>query len=121
MREFGELEAMIMDRMWGHPGPMSVREVLTHIQEQRHIAYTTVLTVMDRLAGKGWLHREMIGRAWVYTPAESRDAYSARLIREALDSANDRQGALASFVSTMTPAERDALKAMLRSRGKGAT
>lgn len=121
MREFGELEAMIMDRLWGHPTPMSVRQVLTAIQGQRDIAYTTVLTVMDRLESKGWLHREMIGRAWVYTPAESRDAYSARLIREALDSANDRQGALASFVSAMTPAERDALKAMLRGRNRNAS
>lgn len=59
MRRLGELEAVIMDRLWSWARPVTVREVLEDLQRSRTIAYTTVMTVMDNLYKKGILAREL--------------------------------------------------------------
>jgi len=71
VRRFGELEAVIMDRLWTRREPATVREIVDELRQHREIAYTTVLTVMDNLYKKGWLRREPAGRAHRYTPAEA--------------------------------------------------
>jgi predicted transcriptional regulator len=114
MSELGELEAAIMELLWSTPGPVSVRDLTTDLQAKRTIAYTTVLTVCDRLTHKGWLTREMSGRAWAYRPMEAREAYTGRVMRQALEAAPDREGALASFVGQMAPEQVDALRAAIR-------
>lgn len=68
MHGLGELEAVIMDRLWSRGEPATVREVLTDLRQHREIAYTTVLTVMDNLYRKGFLRREPAGRAYRYAP-----------------------------------------------------
>jgi predicted transcriptional regulator len=52
-------------------GPVSVRGVVGRLNTRRSapLAYTTVMTVLSRLAGKGILVREQQGRGFVYTPA----------------------------------------------------
>jgi predicted transcriptional regulator len=59
MREFGDLEAVIMDVMWRRGAPTTVRDVHGQLAQARPIAYTTVMTVMDNLYRKGFLQREM--------------------------------------------------------------
>jgi len=81
LRQFGELEAVIMDRLWARQRPTLVREILDELTPERPLAYTTVLSVMDKLHRKGWLHREPDGRAYRYVPVQTRDAYSATLMR----------------------------------------
>jgi Penicillinase repressor len=49
MRQFGELEAVIMDRLWDRGKPALVREVLDDLRKDRPLAYTTVMTVMENL------------------------------------------------------------------------
>ena len=49
MRQFGELEAVIMNRLWARDRPALVREAVDDLQKDRQIAYTTVMTVMDNL------------------------------------------------------------------------
>ena len=63
MRRFGELEAVIMDRLWAWGRPVLVREVVDDQHDDRPLAYTTVMTVMEHLYRKGWLRRERDGRA----------------------------------------------------------
>ena len=63
MRQFGELEAVIMHRLWAWGRPALVREMVDDLQKDRQIAYTTVMTVMDNLYRKGWLRRRRDGRA----------------------------------------------------------
>jgi predicted transcriptional regulator len=101
MRRFGELEAVIMDRLWQWERPVLVREMVDALHEDRALAYTTVMTVMENLYRKGWLRRERDGRAWRYEPTRSRSSYStalrhfalqmsphdAALLREALEQA----------------------------------
>ena len=72
MRQLGELEAAIMDRLWEWGRPALVREVVDDLRPDRPLAYTTVMTVMENLHRKGWLRREKDGRAWRYEPTRSR-------------------------------------------------
>lgn len=73
MPRLGDLEQAVMDRLWADPpAPRSVREVHTDLADTRAIAYTTVLTVLDRLAKKGLVTRELVGRSWLYRPVRTR-------------------------------------------------
>src|SRR5579859_973336 len=110
MRRFGDLEAVIMDRLWEQGRPMLVREMVEALRGDRTLAYTTVMTVMENLHRKGWLRRERDGRAWRYEPTGSRSGYTAALMNDALTTSSDRRTALAHFVMQMSP--RDA--ALLR-------
>jgi predicted transcriptional regulator len=123
MRRFGELEAVIMDRLWERGHPTLVREILDDLRGNRDIAYTTVMTVMENLHRKGWLRRERDGRAWRYEPTGSRSGYTAALMKDALESSGDRRRALAHFALQMSPndaaALRDALDQALREPDAG--
>jgi predicted transcriptional regulator len=66
----GPLEVEVMEVVWAW-GPNNVREVARHMQ--RDLAYTTVMTTLDRLYKKGLLEREMSERAFVYTARLSRE------------------------------------------------
>lgn len=70
----GELEQAVMDILWSRPSALSVRDVHALLATDRELAYTTVMTVLDRLAKKGLLVRNLEGRAWLYRPANSRAA-----------------------------------------------
>ena len=74
-----------MELLWSHRAPMSVRDVHDALVRQRDLAYTTVMTVLDRLSKKGIAHRELEGRAWLYSPAKSRVELFSTEIRELLD------------------------------------
>jgi predicted transcriptional regulator len=103
MRQLGELEAVIMDRLWEWGRPAPVREVLDDLRKDRTIAYTTVMTVMENLHRKGWLRRHRDGRAWCYEPTGSRSGYTAALMSDALATSADRRTALTHFVLQMSP------------------
>jgi predicted transcriptional regulator len=103
MRQLGELEAVIMDRLWQWGRPAPVRDVLDDLRKDRPLAYTTVMTVMENLHRKGWLRRHRDGRAWRYEPASSRSSYTAALMSDALATSTDRRNALAHFVLQMSP------------------
>lgn len=85
-----------MEVLWAHPDPVSVRDVHEQLAAERDIAYTTVMTVLDRLAKKGIVGRELSGRAWLYRPARSRIDLYADTIVELLGEllATDRDAAL---------------------------
>lgn len=68
---FGDLEQAVMDVLWASPTAMSVRDVQAALAKERDLAYTTVMTVMDRLAKKGQVTRELDGRAWQYRPSRT--------------------------------------------------
>lgn len=102
-----------MDRLWSWGRPASVREVLEDLSQDRKLAYTTVMTVMDNLHTKGVLSREADGRAYRYTPVRSRAEHSAELIATVLAGSEDRTAPLLHFVEQMTPAELTRLRAAL--------
>jgi predicted transcriptional regulator len=120
MRQLGELEAVIMDRLWEWGRPVLVREVVDDLRPSRPLAYTTVMTVMENLHRKGWLRRERDGRAWRYEPTGSRSGYTAALMSDALGTSPDRRTALAHFVLQMSPHDVALLQQALDQARRGA-
>ena len=101
-----------MEILWQTETPLTVRQVSNGLS-QRNLAHTTVMTVLDRLAKKGFARRERDGRAWRYRPAETRESYVAELMLTALEQTGDRGAALARFAQSVSGSEavvlRDAL------------
>ncbi|BFV58588.1 BlaI/MecI/CopY family transcriptional regulator [Kitasatospora sp. CMC57] len=114
VRQLGELENDIMTRVWQWNRPVTVREVLQDLRSEREIAYTTVMTVLDKLFRKGWLRREQVGRAYVYEPVSSREAYTAALMNDAWATSDNPAAALVHFFGLMSPEQREALRDALR-------
>lgn len=116
MTRLGDLERAVMDVLWDSPVPaaggVTVRDVAERLQD-RELAYTTVMTVLDRLAGKGMVEREREGRAWRYRPAASREAYVAQLMLDALDLSPSRDAALVRFARSVSGTEAEVLRAAL--------
>ncbi len=113
----GPLEAEVMNVLWQEDQALSVREVAGRLNAERSapLAYTTVMTVLSRLAGKNILHRQPRGRGFVYRPAMADTAEIA--VRGVLDEFGD--AALARFVDRV---ELDPeLRARLRKLTRGSS
>jgi len=103
-----------MTRVWQWNRPVTVREVLEDLRQERSLAYTTVMTVMDNLHHKGWLRREAEGRAYRYEAVSTRAAYSAALMNEAWSASDNPAAALVAFFGMMSPEQREALRDAMR-------
>jgi len=79
------LELLCLNALWSL-GHGSVKDVRQSVAPSRPLAYTTVMTVLDRLARRGIVTRSKAGRAFVYAPAVSRDAMRRLALKEFLDS-----------------------------------
>ncbi len=92
----GELEAQIMSVLW-EGGATTVRDVLAEVNQerQRPIAYTTVMTVMARLADKGLLTRRLVGKTHHYEPARTREQFLSESSREVVEALVDDFGEVA--------------------------
>jgi predicted transcriptional regulator len=102
-----------MERIWRLGRPVLVREILEELAAERVIAYTTVMTVMDKLHQKGWLRREPRGRAYVYEAVASREAYTARLMRDAWATSDNQAAAFVHFLEQLSEQEARALRTAL--------
>lgn len=123
----GDLERRVMDAVWAR-GQASVREVHDDLAGRDGPAYTTVMTVMSRLADKGILTRDTRWRAFLYRPAQPSSASFARRqarlrVRALLDQLGDL--AIAGIVDELgegSAEEREALAELvdeLRAREEG--
>jgi predicted transcriptional regulator len=113
MARLGELERSVMNVLWDSTTSLTVREVQAQL-DKSDLAYTTIMTVLDRLGAKEMVRRERDGRAFRYSPVLSRDAATSELLHAALDQAGtDRTAALVHFAKTVDPAEAQALRAAL--------
>ena len=79
------LELQCLKALWelGEANVKDVRRVLTG---NRKLAYTTVMTVLDRLERRGGVRRRKIGRSFVYTPTLSRESLRRLALKEFVDS-----------------------------------
>jgi BlaI family penicillinase repressor len=78
------LELLCLRALWSLQEG-SVKEVQRIVAETRPLAYTTIMTVLERLLRKGKLARRKVGRSFVYAPQSSRDEMRRTAIRELLD------------------------------------
>jgi predicted transcriptional regulator len=116
MHGLGELQAAIMHVLWDAAEPLKVRQVLDRLDTGRTHAYTTVMTVLDNLHRKSWVHREMDGNAYRYRPAVTRPEAAARALREVLDSSGDPDAVLLHFARSVSDHEFAVLSQALHAR-----
>ncbi|WP_343602620.1 BlaI/MecI/CopY family transcriptional regulator [Mycobacterium sp.] len=112
----GDLERAVMDHLWDASEPQTVRQVHEAVTVHRDLAYTTVMTVLQRLAKKNLVAQIRDDRAHRYTPTHSRDELVAGLMVDALDQAADagsRHAALVQFVERVSADEAAALRRAL--------
>ncbi|OPX13049.1 BlaI/MecI/CopY family transcriptional regulator [Mycobacterium sp. AT1] len=116
LRRLGDLERAVMDHLWDTGGPQTVREVREALCSRREMAYTTIMTVLHRLAGKNLVREIRDDRAFRYAPVHGRDELVARLMVDALNQVADRvdrQAALVHFVGQVGLDETAALRRAL--------
>ena len=123
---FGPLEIKVLDALWSYQKPACVRDLQPNFP---NVAYTTLMTTLDRLYRKGVLTREKTGRAFYYTPLSTRNELKSQLAGSALatflpgdlssvrpvlsmfvDAVGERDRGLLDELETLVKARRDALK-----------
>ena len=102
LKPLGQLEQDIMNVVWQH-GRITVRSVFEQLNVQRDIAYTTVMTTMDRLSKKGVLKRVKVGKAYEYQAVQSEADLCLCTTKSVIDMLVRRYGdlAIAQFVDTV--------------------
>jgi predicted transcriptional regulator len=113
MARLGDLERSVMDVLWDSDGWLTAREVASRLHHERDLAYTTVLTVLERLERKGFVRRQRAARAHRYRATDAREAVVAEAMLEALGNADDRGSALVRFVGSVSPEEVEILRRAL--------
>lgn len=111
----GDLEREVMTHLWEAAEPLTVRQVHELLSRDRDLAYTTVMTVLDRLAKKGVVTQQRAGRAYRYAPAQTREEMTAAVMLDALSASPDQDAALAYFVGRLPP---EALAAVIEAAKK---
>ena len=96
------LELLCLKALWSleHGRVKDVQEVVC---KTRPLAYTTIMTVLDRLVHKGKLTRRKVGRAFLYSPQTPRDVMRRAAIRELVDGYFD--GSEAQLIEFLRGAE----------------
>jgi predicted transcriptional regulator len=109
----GALEGEVMQVCWRVKAPVTVREVLDTLNADRDrpLAYTTVMTVMSRLAEKGVLARTAQGRGYAYTATVADEAAVA--VREVLRAHGDAAVVHFAAEASGDPRLRDRLRRLL--------
>ena len=115
----GPLESVVMERVWKR-GPLTVRDVVEEIGRPRGLAYTTVMTVMVRLHGKGLLARERNGKTYLYRAVSTRDEHRALLSRDLARGLVSQFGdaALAAFSAELDEVDAQHRAALRRIAGR---
>jgi predicted transcriptional regulator len=78
------LELLCLKALWSLQEG-KVKDVQLIVAQSRPLAYTTIMTVLDRLVRKGKLTRQKVGRAFMYAPQTPRDVMRRAAIRELVD------------------------------------
>jgi len=80
----GEVQRTVLEIVWAR-GEASVHDVRKQLgRNKKRLAYTTVLTVMQKLEKAGWLEHRAEGKSYVYTPTRSREEAGAGSVRQFL-------------------------------------
>src|ERR1700752_3450811 len=113
-RFFGPLEIRVLEALWRRTGMQSVRDLQPDFVG---VAYTTLMTTLDRLHRKDVLARDKQGRAFLYQPRYTRDELLSGLAGEALEPvfgqrARELQPILSFFVEAGSREDRQSLAAL---------
>jgi BlaI family penicillinase repressor len=78
---FGQLQRAVIEVVW-ELGEATVRQVWKRLCRKKDLAYTTVLTAMQRLEKNGWLRHRVDGKKHVYLPTKTREQAGAGSVRK---------------------------------------
>jgi predicted transcriptional regulator len=120
-RSLGDLERDVMGIVWAH-GEISVRDACERLGSS--VAYTTVMTTMDRLFKKRLLDRRKVGRAFVYRASATREELEGAVATELMHSLLHGDGSeplpvLSSLVDVVSAKDRallDQLERLIREK-----
>ena len=79
--DLGELQRAVIEIVW-KLGRANVHEVREHLADRKKLAYTTVLTVLQKLEKCGWLTHKNQGKSYVYLPTATREQAGAKSLRK---------------------------------------
>jgi predicted transcriptional regulator len=111
-RERGSLEREVIAALAGSVTPLSPGQVRERMGVD--LAYTTVMTVLTRLAAKGLVVRTRAGRGYVYGAVLDAAEITAQRMRRLLDTGDDRAAVLTRFVGTLSDEDERLLTDLLR-------
>lgn len=111
-RARGTLEQEIVAALAAARRPMTPAQVRDTLG--RDLAYTTVMTVLARLAEKGLVTRERVGRAYAYRVVRDEAEVTARQMQRLLDTGDDRAAVLSRFVGVLSDDDEQLLIELLR-------
>jgi BlaI family transcriptional regulator, penicillinase repressor len=80
----GELQKAVMEATW-ELGEATVQQVRDRVEREPLPAYTTILSVMQKLEKAGWLTHRALGRSYIYLPIRSRQEAGASSLRTFID------------------------------------
>src|SRR4030095_2038206 len=123
---FGPLEIRVLNALWARPAPACVRDLQPQFPG---VAYTTLMTTLDRLFRKGTLAREKSGRAFFYRPKSTQQeliselagstfatllpgdaAFARPILSMFVDTVSERDKAMLDDLEELVKARRDELK-----------
>jgi predicted transcriptional regulator len=112
----GKLERQVLDEAW-RCGEVSVRDVFIAFKEA--VAYTTLMTTLDRLYKKKLLERRKDGRAFLYSPSLSQEEFEHGIREDVIDGllghgAEGIEPVLACIVDTVSERDRELLDELER-------
>lgn len=114
-RLLGDRETSIMEILWDRED-VSVREIHRQLSRREDVAYTTVMTITNRLWRKGLLRRRKEGNAYLYTPTQTRESFITscldRIFGAFLHDLNE--AALSHFVDSLAKEQPDLLEELER-------
>jgi len=122
-RIFGDLEKSIMEILWEHNKGITGREIFDIMKNKKGVAFTTVLTVLERLSKKGLIKRTKKDRLFIYRPAISRDEFIRKISEEVVQGLMDISAthAASSFVDVLektSPQELERLASLIEEKKK---
>lgn len=107
----GELESAVLALLHGSAEALTPSQVQQALGDD--LAYTTVMTILTRLHGKGVLERRRHGRAFAYRPVSDQAGLVARRMSQVLDASGERDTVLARFVDDLSDDDEALLRRLL--------
>ncbi len=78
--DLGQLQRAVMEIIWSR-GEATVHQVRDRLDREKELAYTTILTTLQKLERAGWLEHRAEGKSYVYVPKRSREQAGAGSVR----------------------------------------
>lgn len=117
----GPLEKELMGILWRASAPLTGREIFESLRQHRRVAYTTVLTVLERLVPKELVIKDKVEGRYLYSATSTQEEFTAQVSRNVLAglmelSPTQTVAAMVDLLDQQNPAELQALMDLIQQR-----